>query len=100
MKKNWHFIIPESAFHLDCGSDALKTYTFNTKVAKHMFCGECGVQCFYRPRSNPDGYAITLACIDDIDSASYSYEIVPFDGQKWEQFINKSGIQVFSKNVS
>jgi hypothetical protein len=63
MKKNWHFIVPEKNFHLITGSEYLTAYAFNTKVAKHMFCNVCGVQAFYRPRSNPDGYAVTLACI-------------------------------------
>lgn len=64
MKKNWHFIVPEKNFKLLTGQDSLTQYTFNTKVAKHMFCKVCGVQAFYRPRSNPDGYAVTLACIN------------------------------------
>lgn len=25
-------------------------------MAKHTFCKTCGVQSFYTPRSNPDGY--------------------------------------------
>jgi hypothetical protein len=45
------------------GGEYLTEYTFNTKVAKHMFCKKCGVQAFYTPRSNPDGIAITLACV-------------------------------------
>lgn len=38
------------------GEDNITTYTFNTHQAKHTFCKTCGVQCFYQPRSNPDGY--------------------------------------------
>lgn len=49
------------------GSDALTEYRFNTKVAKHMFCKHCGVQAYYVPRSNPDGVAVTLACIPDTE---------------------------------
>lgn len=26
-------------------------------TAKHLFCKRCGICAFYRPRSNPDGYA-------------------------------------------
>lgn len=65
MKKNWHFIIPEENFKLLSGDDLLVEYRFNTKVARHLFCKVCGVQTFYRPRSNPDGYAITLSCVDE-----------------------------------
>merc|ERR1712223_740834 len=56
MKQNHHFIVPRSDFSLIRGADKLTTYTFNTHVAKHTFCSICGVQSFYNPRSNPDGY--------------------------------------------
>ena len=32
-------------------------------MAEHLFCGTCGVCAFYRPRSNPDGVAVTAACL-------------------------------------
>lgn len=40
------------------GGDHLTTYTFNTHAAKHTFCKVCGIQSFYTPRSNPDGYGM------------------------------------------
>jgi hypothetical protein len=64
MKKNWHFIIPQSSFELLSGAEALTEYRFNTKKAKHVFCKHCGVQAYYTPRSNPDGIAVTLACVN------------------------------------
>lgn len=65
LKKNWHFIVPQKNFKLLSGEDDdLTEYRFNTKTAKHMFCKHCGVQAYYVPRSNPDGIAVTLACID------------------------------------
>lgn len=42
------------------GKENLTTYTFNTRAAKHTFCKTCGVQSFYTPRSNPDGYGTTI----------------------------------------
>jgi hypothetical protein len=64
MKKNWHFIIPQSQFTLEGSSEEYLTeYRFNTKQAKHLFCKICGVQAYYAPRSNPDGFAVTLACV-------------------------------------
>uniref|UniRef100_A0A8C6KYY3 Centromere protein V n=1 Tax=Nothobranchius furzeri TaxID=105023 RepID=A0A8C6KYY3_NOTFU len=55
-KQNHHFIVPKNHFTLLQGLENLTTYTFNTHVAKHTFCRTCGVQSFYTPRSNPDGY--------------------------------------------
>ena len=96
MLKNWHFIIPEKDFKLNAESErSLTLYQFNTGVAKHLFCRVCGISPFYRPRSNPDGYAITLACVNSEDIVSYEYR--RFDGRNWEKFHGQSGIVSFSK---
>jgi hypothetical protein len=50
MKKNYHFIVPSKNFELLSGKDELSEYKFNTKVARHLFCKNCGVQAFYHPR--------------------------------------------------
>ncbi|KAB7496990.1 Centromere protein V [Armadillidium nasatum] len=55
-KQNRHFIVPEANFKLLKGHDSLTTYTFNTHKAKHIFCSKCGVQSFYIPRANSNGY--------------------------------------------
>nr|XP_039270801.1 centromere protein V-like [Styela clava] len=81
-KHNIHFIVREKDFELIQGSDALTTYTFNTGVAKHMFCKMCGVQSFYRPRSNPDGYGVNPNSLDH--STVKSITIEKYDGQNWE----------------
>ena len=52
IKQNHHFIIPERNFTLISGAEFLTEYRFNTRVAVHLFCKICGVQSFYRPRSN------------------------------------------------
>ncbi|KAK2155579.1 hypothetical protein LSH36_236g02000 [Paralvinella palmiformis] len=59
-KQNVHFIVPTSRFKLIQGEDHLTLYQFNTKIAKHLFCKTCGVQAFYKPRSNPDGYGTVI----------------------------------------
>ena len=95
MLKNHHFIIPQDDFSLQQGEDCLSLYLFNTKTAKHYFCKCCGVSPFYRPRSNPDGYAITLACVVPQEQI-VSFEKRFFDGSNWENFWGNSGIQSFS----
>ncbi len=77
MKRNWHFIIPASQFSLvESSKDYLTEYRFNTKTAKHLFCKICGVQAYYVPRSNPDGIAVTLACIP-VEQVSSSLSLSP-----------------------
>jgi len=77
-----HIIVPKSRFKLLTGKEQLTEYTFNTGVAKHLFCKICGVKPFYLPRSNPDGYSLNLRCMDFTQFSSI--EIRPFDGQNWE----------------
>ncbi len=77
-----HVILPESRFRLLAGSDALTTYTFNTGVARHLFCSVCGVKSFYRPRSNPDGWSVNARCLDP--ETAPELEITAFDGRDWE----------------
>ncbi|PAA67082.1 hypothetical protein BOX15_Mlig016798g2, partial [Macrostomum lignano] len=89
MKGNDHFIVPASHFTLLTGSDCLTTYTFNTHAAKHTFCARCGVQSFYTPRSNPDGYGINVHCLrpDTVSQLVWEH----FDGQNWEQSMETIG---------
>lgn len=77
-----HLIVPASRFRLISGKDQLTEYTFNTGVAKHLFCKRCGVKSFYAPRSNPDGFSVNLRCLDEGDRPQA--EIREFDGQNWE----------------
>ena len=64
------------------GADSLTCYTFNTHQAKHTFCSVCGVQSFYTPRSNPDGKAVTVYCLDP--GTVLSTTVTIFDGRNWE----------------
>jgi hypothetical protein len=77
-----HLIVPREQFELLSGNDALTTYTFNTGVAKHMFCKHCGIHSFYVPRSDPDKIDVNVRCLDNVDWRTVT--TVPFDGQNWE----------------
>ncbi|HEX4895130.1 MAG TPA: GFA family protein [Solimonas sp.] len=78
-----HLIVPAADFRLLSGADSLTTYTFNTGVARHLFCRVCGIKSFYVPRSNPDGYSVNLRCLEPGTLAGVDYE--DFDGQNWER---------------
>uniref|UniRef100_A0A8C7ZX14 Centromere protein V n=1 Tax=Oryzias sinensis TaxID=183150 RepID=A0A8C7ZX14_9TELE len=82
-KQNHHFIVPKNNFKLLQGKENLTTYTFNTHAAKHTFCKNCGVQSFYTPRSNPDGYGVAPHCLDPGSVRSVTVE--KFCGEKWEE---------------
>jgi hypothetical protein len=78
-----HLIVPAARFKLLQGEESLTTYSFNTQVAKHLFCAVCGVKSFYVPRSHPDGFSVNARCLDDVDISALS--ISPFDGRDWER---------------
>ncbi len=77
-----HIIVPESRFRMTRGVERLAEYTFGSRIARHLFCAECGVKSFYRPRSNPDGWSVNARCLDDIDDIGL--EVSAFDGRNWE----------------
>lgn len=78
-----HLIVPQSAFRLVQGEQALSTYTFNAGIAQHYFCKHCGCRPYYVPRPNPDGFSVNVRCLNKVNIASVS--ISPFDGQNWER---------------
>lgn len=78
-----HLIVPGGDFRLLQGADALTVYTFNTGVARHLFCKVCGIKSYYVPRSNPDGFSISLRCVDPGTIEHVTFE--DFDGQNWER---------------
>jgi hypothetical protein len=82
-----HLIVPAENFTLLQGEDELTTYTFNTGIAKHLFCRICGIHSFYRPRSHPDSFDVNVHCLDG--EVADRFHIVPFDGRNWEKNIEQ-----------
>ncbi|HEY1461627.1 MAG TPA: GFA family protein [Casimicrobiaceae bacterium] len=77
-----HLIVSKANFRLLQGGEQLTTYTFNTGVAKHLFCAVCGIKSFYVPRSHPDSYSVNARCLDNVSIEAMTIE--PFDGREWE----------------
>ena len=49
------------------GEDALKLYQFNTMVARHNFCSNCGIYTHHQRRSFPDQYGYNVGCLEGIN---------------------------------
>lgn len=81
-----HIIIQKNKFKLTTDWKHLNCYQFNTKVAKHYFCNNCGIKPFYQPRSHPDCWSINARCIDSI--SSYNLQIKGFNGKQWSENIS------------
>lgn len=52
------------------GRETLSEYRFNTGVAIHYFCQQCGVYTFHKMRKLPDKYGINAGCLDGVDMAA------------------------------
>jgi hypothetical protein len=78
-----HLIVPAKDFRLISGKGKLSEYLFNTGMARHLFCSQCGIKSFYVPRSNPDGFSVNVNCLDLPGEVVITTE--EFDGQNWEQ---------------
>lgn len=81
-----HLIIESSDFRLTSDEQNISCYTFNTGVAKHYFCKQCGIKSFYVPRSHPDGISVNARCIDPGTFTPAGIE--EFDGADWEKNIH------------
>ena len=80
-------IVPRDRFTLKSGEDSLTEYTFDSKVAKHLFCKHCGIKSFYIPRSHPEGISINARCLDP--GTVEKMKVTEFDGRNWERYYPK-----------
>jgi hypothetical protein len=62
--------VPQTALTLTKGKDELRLYEWNTRVAKHYFCGTCGIYTFHRKRAAPDHFGVNVFCLDGFDASS------------------------------
>lgn len=99
MRGNTHFVVPSRDFKLQDGSEDWQTiYTFGSHSAKHLFCKVCGITSYYIPRSNPDGIAVTVRCVDP--GTITHVTVKHFDGCNWEDAYAASNIATFSRVTS
>lgn len=72
------FTIAPEDIRIDVMGDALVTYEFGSRIAKHHFCRRCGIYPFHQTLRKPGQYRVNIGCIDGIDSTSLPFEV--FDG--------------------
>lgn len=71
--------VPLSDISIIKGQEHLKLYQFNTKTAKHYFCGSCGIYTHHQRRSNPTQYGFNVACLEGINPLKIP-DIPTYDG--------------------
>ena len=77
-----HLIVPAKDFRLLRGEAQLSEYCFNTGIAKHLFCSQCGIKSFYVPRSHPDDFSVNVNCLEL--PGEFEITVEKFDGLNWE----------------
>jgi len=68
--------VNKDEFNLESGKDYLSIYQWNTKIAKHFFCKICGIYTHHNRRSDPNGAAVNIGCIDAIDPFEYKADFI------------------------
>ncbi|MBD1577021.1 MULTISPECIES: GFA family protein [Vibrio] len=61
------------------GEEVLKLYQFNTEIAKHYFCSNCGIYTHHQRRSNPNEYGFNIGCLEGVNPFDLG-DIVTSDG--------------------
>jgi hypothetical protein len=82
-----HWYVSPERFRLLTPWEAVATYEFGTRVAKHYFCRACGISPFRRARSNPHDVDVNVRCLEGVDLESLS--VKHFDGRHWEEAIER-----------
>ena len=81
-KGTMYTIIKKEDLKIIKGETKIKTYQFNTKVAKHHFCSACGTHTHNLRRSDTNTYGINMGCIDEIKpNELFTFKIHLRDGQ-------------------
>ncbi|MDF0752014.1 GFA family protein [Marinobacter sp. 71-i] len=59
--------VPLSAFRILQGAENLTLYQCNIRTAEHYFYSTCGIYTHHRRRSNPNQFAVNVACIEGVN---------------------------------
>lgn len=73
-----NFVVAESDLRMTIKNEALATYQFGSKVAKHHFCRHCGIYTFHQTLRKPGHYRLNLGCVEGVDILTLPFEV--FDG--------------------
>ena len=62
---------PTEDVQIEQGAEHLIHYKWNTKVATHHFCSNCGIMTHHQRRTTPEICGINVGCIDELDYRSF-----------------------------
>ena len=75
-------MVKNEDFKIIKGEEKLKLYQFHSKIAKHYFCSNCGIQTHNLRRRDPNTYGINVACINEISTKElFNFKVRINDGR-------------------
>jgi len=69
-------MVSKDSIQITKGEESLTSYKFFTMIAKHFFCKICGIYTHHNRRSDPNGAAINIGCIDEINPFEYEADFI------------------------
>ena len=69
-------MVSKDSIKITKGKENLSSYKFNTMIAEHFFCKTCGIYTHHNRRSDPNGAAINIGCIDEINPFVFEADFV------------------------
>ena len=69
-------MVSKDSIQIIKGKENLNSYKFNTMIAEHFFCKNCGIYTHHNRRSDPNGAAINIGCIDAINPFDYEADFI------------------------
>lgn len=73
------FTLSPDELDIKVEGDNLGLYQFDSKIAEHFFCKNCGIYPFHVTMRKPGHYRVNLGCVDDVDT--FNLEVSIFDGK-------------------
>ena len=58
--------VPETNLRIVSGQGALTLYQWNMRIARHYFCGDCGIYVFHNKRAAPDHFGVNVRCLSEV----------------------------------
>ncbi|KAG2781169.1 hypothetical protein Pcac1_g9138 [Phytophthora cactorum] len=95
MKQNAHVIVPQSRFRLLRGRGYADAIHVQHAPGQAPILQNMRGAGLLHPAQHPDGYAITVACVDP--AAITSVTTNSFDGQNWETSFEASNMASYSR---
>ena len=69
-------LIAKDQLEIHTGQESLTLYQFETEVAKHYFCKNCGIYPFHETRRKPGHLRINLGCVKNVNTLTLEYDVL------------------------